>query len=164
MYSIWLCISPNEKASGVINRYELAEECLTKEYHFPKQQYDKLCVVMACLGDITSDNDLVRLFSTVYSSDVPIAEKLETVRNCGIKVTNNIRQGVDSMCNYSDLVEAKGIKKGVEQGRIEATVKSIVSLMRSLNLTLDKALDTLGVPEDIRTEVSKRVTAALENK
>lgn len=164
MYSIWLCISPNEKASGVINRYELAEKCLTKEYHFPKQQYDKLCVVMACLGDITSDNDLVRLFSTVYSSDVPIAEKLETVRNCGIKVTNNIRQGVDSMCNYSDLVEAKGIKKGVEQGRIEATVKSIVSLMRSLNLTLDKALDTLGVPEDIRNEVSKRVTAVLENK
>lgn len=164
VYSIWLCISPNEKASGVINRYELAEECLTKEYHFPKQQYDKLCVVMACLGDITSDNDLVRLFSTVYSSDVPIAEKLETVRNCGIKVTNNIRQGVDSMCNYSDLVEAKGIKKGVEQGRIEATVKNIESLMRSLNLTLDKALDTLGVPEDIRSEVSKRVTVALENK
>lgn len=36
--------------------------------------------------------------------------------------------------------------------------------MRSLNLTLDKALDTLGVPEDIRDEVSKRVTAVLENK
>lgn len=119
---------------------------------------------MACLGDITSDNDLVRLFSTMYSSDVPIAEKLETVRNCGIKITNNIRQGVDSMCNYSDLVEAKGIKKGVEQGRIEATVKNIESLMHSLNLTLDKALDTLGVPEDIRSEVSKRVTVALENK
>ena len=72
------------------------------------------------------------------------------------------------MCNYSDLVEAKGIKKGlaqgVEQGRIEATVKNIVSLMGSLNLTLDKALDMLGVPEDIRTEVSKRVTAALENE
>ena len=160
VYSIWLCISPNEKASGVINRYELAEKCLTKEYHFPKQQYDKLCVVMACLGDITSDNDLVRLFSTVYSSDVPIAEKLETVRNCGIKVTNNIRQGVDSMCNYSDLVEAKGIKKGA----IEATVKNIVSLMRSLNLTLDNALDTLGVPEDIRSEVSKRVIAVLKNE
>lgn len=123
---------------------------------------------MACLGDITSDNDLVRLFSTVYSSDVPIAEKLETVRNCGIKVTNNIRQGVDNMCNYSDLVEAKGIKKGlaqgVEQGRIEATVKSIESLMHSLNLSLDNALDTLGVPEDIRTEVSKRVTAALKDE
>lgn len=115
---------------------------------------------MACLGDITSDNDLVRLFSTVYSSDVPIAEKLETVRNCGIKITNNIRQGVDSMCNYSDLVEAKGIKKGA----VEATVKNIISLMNSLNLTLDKALDTLGVPEDIRNEVSKRVTAVLENK
>lgn len=68
------------------------------------------------------------------------------------------------MCNYSDLVEANGIKKGVEQGRIEATVKNIVNLMSSLNLTLDKALDALGVPEDIRSEVSKRVTAVLENK
>lgn len=64
------------------------------------------------------------------------------------------------MCNYSDLVEAKGVKKGA----IEATVKNIVSLMRSLNLTLDKALNALGVPEDIRAEVSKRVTAALESK
>ena len=50
------------------------------------------------------------------------------------------------------------------KGAIEATVKNIVSLMRSLNLTLDNALDTLGVPEDIRSEVSKRVIAVLKNE
>lgn len=51
-----------------------------------------------------------------------------------------------------------------ESRRIRKPVKNIESLMHSLNLTLDKALDTLGVPEDIRSEVSKRVTVALENK
>ena len=50
------------------------------------------------------------------------------------------------MCNLSDGVEARRIRKGIET----ATVKSIESLMETLKLTAEQAMDALKVPKEER--------------
>lgn len=78
VYSIWLCIDPGEEVRGVCNTYSMTETCLAKEYHFPKEQYDNYCIVMACLQDKESDNDMVRLFSTIFDNKTPVEKKAAT--------------------------------------------------------------------------------------
>ena len=48
-----------------------------------------------------------------------------------------------NMCNYSDFVENRGIKKGRKKGKAE----DLVNLMDSLKLSLEQAMNSLKIPE-----------------
>lgn len=157
VYSIWLCIAPDEKVRGVCNTYSMSETCLAKEHHFPKKQYDNFCIIIACLQDKQSANNMVRFFSSVFDNDMPVEEKLDLARECGLQVTADVKEGINQMCNYSDYVE----QKGIEKGRIETLSESVVKLVRSGTLTLDAALDVLQVSDDIRATVKENAEKAL---
>ena len=157
VYSIWLCIAPDEKIRGVCNTYSMRETCLAKEHHFPKKQYDNFCIIIACLQDKQSANNMVRFFSSVFDNDMPVEEKLDLARECGLQVTADVKEGINQMCNYSDYVE----QKGIEKGRIETLSESVVKLVRSGTLTLDAALDVLQVSDDIRATVKENAEKAL---
>ena len=47
------------------------------------------------------------------------------------------------MCNYSDFVENRGIRKGRKEGKAEA----LVNLMKKMKMTIEQALDMLSIPE-----------------
>ena len=47
------------------------------------------------------------------------------------------------MCNYSDFVENRGIRKGRKEGKAE----DLVNLMKKMKMTIEQALDTLSIPE-----------------
>lgn len=81
VYSIWLCIAPDEKIRGVCNTYSMRETCLAKEHHFPKKQYDNFCIIIACLQDKQSANNMVRFFSSVFDNDMPVEAKLDLHAN-----------------------------------------------------------------------------------
>ena len=157
VYSIWLCIAPDEKVRGVCNTYSMSETCLAKEHHFPKKQYDNFCIIIACLQDKQSANNMVCFFSSVFDNDMPVEEKLDLARECGLQVTADVKEGINQMCNYSDYVE----QKGIEKGRIETLSESVVKLVRSGTLTLDAALDVLQVSDDIRATVKENAEKAL---
>jgi hypothetical protein len=113
VYSIWLCIAPDEKVRGVCNTYSMSETCLAKEHHFPKKQYDNFCIIITCLQDKQSANNMVRFFSSVFDNDMPVEEKLNLARECGLQVTADVKEGINQMCNYSDYVEQKELRKAV---------------------------------------------------
>ena len=161
VYSIWLCIAPEEDVRGVCNSYSLNEQCLAKEYHFPKKEYDNLCLVLACLQDTESTNDMVRLFSSVFDNNMPVEKKLQLATECGLQVTTDVREGLNQMCNYSDFVEQQGIVKGRAEGYVESLSESVANLVRSGTLTLDAALDVLKVSDDIRATVKENAEKAL---
>ena len=52
------------------------------------------------------------------------------------------------MCNLSDGVEQRGIRKGIQQCRRE----DINNLMKNLKMTCEQAMDALGIPEEEREE------------
>lgn len=159
VYSIWLCIAPKPDARGVCNVYEMKEKCLTKEFHFPKEQYDNFSMMMVCLQDNNSENELVRLFSSVFDSDMTVEQKLHTVRESGIKVTTGIERGINNMCNYSDFIEQKALEKGT----VNTFAVSVANLVKAGVLTTEKALDTLQVPDNIRAAVAEQAASLINN-
>lgn len=161
VYSIWLCIDPDEEVRGVCNTYSMTETCLAKEYHFPKEQYDNYCIVMVCLQDKESDNDMVRLFSSIFDNEMPVEKKLQLATECGLPVTTDIKEGINQMCNYSDFVEQQGLKKGREEGHLESLSGSVTNLVRSGRFSVEAALDILKVPADIRSTVKENAEKAL---
>ena len=152
VYSIWLCINPNKEARNVINRYELQEECLFGDFHFPKESYDKMCIVMACLGAKDSKNDFVRLFSSIFNAKVPTTEKLQLAQECGITITKEIEGGIETMCNYSDYVydqgKTEGKAEGEATGKIKTLLRSIRSMMDGFGVSFDRATEVLDLSKE----------------
>lgn len=160
VYSIWLCIAPDEDVRGVCNAYNMSEICLAKEHHFPKEQYDNFCIILACLQDKQSANNMVRFFSSVFDNEMPVEEKLDLARECGLQVTADVKEGINQMCNYSDYVE----QKGIEKGRIEALSESVVKLVREGNYSVEAATNLLPISDDIRATVKANAEKILNNK
>ncbi len=57
------------------------------------------------------------------------------------------------MCNLSQGVEARGIKKGIEQG----VLVSIQSLIKNTGWPIEKALSVLEVPKDEWKQYSEKL-------
>ena len=58
------------------------------------------------------------------------------------------------MCNLSDYIEEKatqrGMQKGIQKGIQLNLLQNLQALMTNLNLTAEKAMDVLNVPQEER--------------
>ena len=65
------------------------------------------------------------------------------------------------MSGYGDYVENKGLKRGLEQGleqgEIKATVELTKKLMKTTNVSIEKAMDMLELPQEIRPTVIEKI-------
>ena len=86
-------------------------------------------------------------------------ELLELMQRVSASLTqnyNSIRKGVDDVMSVAilrtqaDEILEQGIEQGEKRGQQETTVNHIKNLMKSLDLTADKAMDLLAVPRDQR--------------
>ena len=79
-------------------------------------------------------------------------------------MTKQLEGEVSVMCNLSEGVEQRGIAKGfaqgmaqgmvqgIAQGKEEGTLWHIQSLMRTLKLTVEQAMDALQIPKSERAK------------
>ena len=74
---------------------------------------------------------------------------------------------VMEMCNFSDFIEERGIKKGLEQGleqgKVNTTVQYVQNLMQFSNLSAVEAMKMLGVKR-ITICYFERAASGLNNK
>ena len=59
------------------------------------------------------------------------------------------------MCNLSESVERKGIAKGRAEGRTEGLMEALQNLIHNTGWTIEKAMETLGIPASERTSYEK---------
>ena len=62
------------------------------------------------------------------------------------------------MCNFSDGIEERGVRKGRQEGRQEALIQSLQNLMKNLGLPAEDAMSALGVPQIERGVYRKRLS------
>ena len=62
---------------------------------------------------------VVGLLIWFFTKDLRLSkeEKLEKLKNLGMRVDDRIEEGVGKMCNMGDYIEAKAIKKGMLMGK-----------------------------------------------
>ena len=121
MYSIWLCMgNVPVYEENTVSLYSLNKNDIIGTTKRNKEIYDLMSVIIMRYNDKTELKDkTLQMLQTLSSDKLPKEEKLEKLRNLGMRVDDRIEEGVGKMCNMGDYIEAKAIKKGMEQGRAQ---------------------------------------------
>ena len=167
VYSIWVCLNSPQKRKNTITKYLIKEENLIGNVKEERKNYDLLTVIMICLGRPEDDNytGILKLLEVLLSSERDPSEKKKILEeDFSIKMTKQLEGEVSVMCNLSEGVEQRGIAKGfaqgmaqgmvqgIAQGKEEGTLWHIQSLMRTLKLTVEQAMDALQIPKSERAK------------
>lgn len=153
VYSIWICMNPPKARENTITRYRLVEEQLVGEAREPVRNYDLLSIIMLCLGgpDGANYDGVLRMLDVLLGSETSAAEKRQILQDeYEIPMTQSIEQEVSVVCNLSKGVMEKGMVKGRAEGVEKTTLANLKSLMGTLGLSVEQAMDALRVPESDR--------------
>ena len=119
VYSIWLCMgNVPVYEENTVSLYSLNKNDIIGKVKRNEEIYDLISVIIMRYNDKTElkDNTL-QMLQTLSSDRLLKEEKLEKLRNLGMRVDDRIEEGVGKMCNMGDYIEAKAIKKGMLMGK-----------------------------------------------
>lgn len=158
--SIWICTKPPRGRQGTVSWYELSERTAPGGgAGFDRRAYDLISVVVICLrdedtGERSGIEGLVNLLSVLLSRRIDSGEKLRVLHEYTIDITDDLETEVTRMLTTVEeiLLEGwnKGIAEGREEGRTRALADGVTNLMRATGLSLEKAMELLGIPEPDR--------------
>lgn len=162
VYSIWIAANPPKKYENTINRFFIAEEQLVGDVEYKKVNYDLLSIVMIGLGhpDSPRYEGLLKMLEVLISERTIKEKKRILQEEFNFKMTENMIKEATEMCNLSQAIEDKGIakgidigiKQGIEKGRFEATLSNIQTLITTLSLSAEQAMDALNIPQEERSQ------------
>lgn len=135
VYSIWICTNPNDAHRNTVTQYSMSEKMLYgSDVNEKQENYDILSLIMVCLDseNISSDNSLLELLSTIFSSQLAAREKKEILeKKFSIPMNTEINEEVEAMCNLSENIYEQGMEKGIEKGEEKLLRQIIQSKIRS---------------------------------
>ena len=109
VYSIWICTDGPLYKQNTINIYSVKEDSFIGEHAEPVSNYDLLTVVMIYTADDFMDlqNDVIKMLSVLLSRNLDAKERMNILQDSfDIKMTEDVKQEVDEMCNLSQGVRA----------------------------------------------------------
>ena len=159
--SIWICNEPPPNQQNSITLYSMKEQNVIGEIKNNVDDYDIITIVMMCLGNPDRiENDVLHLLSVLLSSIVLPNDKKQILQeNFNIPMSYEMENEVNIMCNLSDGVERRGFNRGLESGFNKGfdsgRVDSLLSYINKKKVSIETALDDLGVPEVKRSEYAE---------
>ena len=116
---------------------------------------------MVCLGEPEQENytGVLKFLEVLLSDERTAKEKKEILqKEFHLPMTQHLESEVLGMCNLSQGAietgfkrgEQMGIKRGEEIGTQNATLNAILNIVRNLDVSVDKAMDILGIAEKDR--------------
>lgn len=157
VYSIFICMdSPNGK--NAINRYEMKEQHLFHRYAADKKNYDLISVVMIYLAEGRAQDRLISLLQLLFEeTKLSGAEREEALhKKYQIHLTTEMREELNTMCNLSEGI----VDRTTERVTKSMFTENVKSLVEATGWSLDKAMDTLKVPTDMRPAVVKALSSS----
>ncbi len=155
-----------------MNQYEIRETCLKRVCHFPKEEYDKLAIIMIYPNsnyDMNDDKyDLTELLHILFKAKMTAPEKkCQLEKNYGIMMTKKTEREAEGMCNLSQIhVDAgrreglakgrkEGRKEGLSEGIIKGQCQIIINMMQKTNLSLHEVMEMLSIDKTLRPQIAK---------
>ena len=178
VYSIWVCVGDvPDKAAGTVSLYRFTKEDLVGKYDIESSLYDKINVIMIRLNErVPVQDDFLNALKTLFSDSATGKQKRDSLQKAGIQAKISFKEEVDTMCNYSDWIESKGIAKGSSEGRAEGIAKGraegetrgisgAVNLLRGFNIADEeikaKIMSQYSLTETQATKYLSSATAPL---
>ena len=157
VYSIWICFDSTMKESNAISEYKIQKSDIIPGIKDNPDAYDKMSVIIITLNEkVCSEDRLINMLNVLFSqTKMSSADKKENLReNYGLNMSRSLGEEVDKMCNFSDLVEERGIQQGIQQGMqqglqqgltkgINLGVKSTVETCKELGSSYEKAVSII---------------------
>lgn len=151
--SLWVILNPPDYRKNTLNLYSLHETQMVGDYEEKEEDYDLITVGMICLGDTEDENckGLIKMLSILLSSEMEVEDKKRRLSDeFEIAMTKEMEKEAENMCDYSKMVEDKGIIKGILQ--------SLKNLIKNSNMTIEQAMETLEIPEKDRSMYTAKLS------
>lgn len=117
-YSIWICLNPKKEKRNTIVRYDMKPEFMEGRYELRKQDYDNMSLVIINLGGREDEGEgIIRMLKVLFSSKMRIEKKQKILEEeYGIRLSEEGKEDIKEMCNFSEGVEQRGIEIGLQRG------------------------------------------------
>lgn len=127
VYSIWICMgNVPAKDADTITLYRFQKYDILNHIEVRRETYDLINFIMIRFNDRSAaDDDLIRLLQTICSNTLSSSQKLKRLQESGIRVTDEMRNEVNTMCNYGDMIENQGISTGIKQSARAIALKML---------------------------------------
>ena len=165
VYSIWVCTDPTEEYRQTIVRYKLGKEMVEGETKFKTaadaekehRNYDLLSLVLIGLDDPNSEsmpqNSIIRMLSVLFAENMDFKAKIIALENeYNIKMTEEIEEEVERMCNLSEGVWEKGVAKG----EINQLMRDVGNLM-SNGMKFEEIVKVLKISSGTADEIREKL-------
>lgn len=135
--SIWICIDNSENGDSVI---ELAfGQKIAAGNPKPFTELDKMRGIVIRIRDkehtAESQNQLISMLEDLIRKDPPEIKRQNLVQKHGFKMSRDIERKVADVCNWSDAVEERaireGLQKGMERGMQQGMQQERISMLAS---------------------------------
>lgn len=157
--SIWICMD------GTTSEDSINRICLRQENVYGQENdfhnLDKVVGVVIRIRENEeveeSRNVLIAMLEELLRKE-DIQKKKDTLTaKFGMIMTEETERRVRQMCNWSDAIEERGIRKGREEGREEELLHNIKNLMETLKLSATQAMDALKIDAEKREGYMERL-------
>ena len=147
VYSIWICMDADDDGDS-ISRISLKQDTLFgMPYGF--KELDKMCGMVIRIRNnnnvAESKNKLIAMLEDVLSSEDSDVKKHKLEDKYDMKMTTELEGRINGMCNLSDVVEERGIERGIT-GLVEVLREMgipreaiVEKIMKKFSLTEEKA-------------------------
>ena len=145
VYSIWICMDAADDEDSV-NSISLKSDCVFgKQCNFP--QLDKMCGMVIRIRNnenaAESRNKLIAMLEDLLSNQDSETKKTKLEEKYAMKITTELEGRFDSMCNLSEVVEERGIEKG-----IRGLVDILKEMGTSKEVIVDKIMEKFSLTEE----------------
>lgn len=133
VYSIWLCLNAPDYLADTVTQFSIKQENIIGEFK-KETRHDLMSIVMICLNGKSCHKKISKLhgmLGTVFSEELSAKEKTNILEEeYEIEAKREIKEGIGSMCNLSDGIEERGIRKGIGRGRQQLLIEKICRKLR----------------------------------
>lgn len=117
VYSLWICMDTPNYVKNTVTEYKLCQEKVFGDFQMDAR-YDILNVTFMCLGNPDTEDipKFLSMLSVALNDSMNTNEKKRILEEeYQIPMTRELGKELDKMCNLSEGIEERGIRKGSER-------------------------------------------------
>ena len=144
VYSIWIIMDMDVKKEEMIEVHTFPE----------KEDKTLMNIIMVYPLKEDSENDVIRFLHILFVSDMEAAEKKQILEEkYQIKMTRELEEAMDDMCNVIEYYE----RKSRLEGEVNTTLKAIEKIEKNMYLSREEAMDVLEISGELKSKILDRL-------
>ena len=151
VYSIWIQMNVDEEKANTITKYSISEENVVGTVSEQESNYDLLTIIMLGLGnaDKAGDKPILRLLDVLLSAETKPEEKKAILeKDFDIPMSASMSEEANIMCNLGEGIRERAFAQAFAQAELSTKTQSIIDLMDSMGIDVEKAMQLLKIRED----------------